>query len=239
MWQIINTGLRPADELMALDKKFLEDLSKPTLHFYRFKGPSLTYGLLMDPSEHLNLDALKDFNIAVARRPTGGGALFHMWDLAFSVIIPLEYIPHIQTTLDRYLAINQLTEKALRPFIKDDLVKEFLAKTPQGCVGERFCMAKPTQYDVMVAGKKCVGAAQRVTKQALLHQATISICAPSQEILEKALLDPKACQNMLEQSFYFAPFKYSDLSLLSALQSDIEESLAQVFINEAVHFFNK
>jgi lipoate-protein ligase A len=239
MWKIINSGPRPADELMALDKTYLETLKEPTLHFYRFKGPSLTYGLLMKLSEHLDEEGLKKHHIKYAIRPTGGGALFHMWDLAFSVIIPMSHIPHLQTTLDRYLAINQLTELALRPFLKSHITKEFLAKTPEGCVGERFCMAKPTQYDVMIEGKKCVGAAQRVTKTTLLHQATISLCAPDPEILKDCLKDPRAAQNMLEQSFFFADFDYKQNARLEALQTQIETSLEKVFQGNFDQFFQK
>lgn len=229
MWQIINSESRKAQELMDRDKEFLETIEVPTLHFYRFKGPSLTYGLLMEPSEHLNMQVLTENKFELGKRPTGGGALFHLWDLAFSVIIPLKYIPHIPATLDRYLLINKLTEKAIEPFLNKDFIKTFLDKTPVTMLGERFCMAKPTQYDVMVEGKKCVGAAQRATKKALLHQATISLCAPDMALLNKVLLDPEVVTKMHEQSFYLFDFPYTDEALLFDAQKKIEEALEKTF----------
>lgn len=231
MWQIINSESRNAQELMDLDKHFLETLEVPTLHFYRFKGPSLTYGLLMDPAEHLNLAVLQQKKINLGKRPTGGGALFHLWDLAFSVIIPLKFIPHIPSTLDRYLLINKLTELALEPFLDKTYQKQFLDKTPDTMIGERFCMAKPTQYDVMIDGKKCVGAAQRATKKCLLHQATISLCAPDINLLNEVLLDHEVALKMENQSFHLCDFPYTDSLKLNSMQEKIEQSLMKTFNN--------
>jgi lipoate-protein ligase A len=239
MWQIINSEAKDAQELMDLDQFFLDTLVQPTLHFYRFKDPSLTYGLLMKPKEHLNLEALSAQGITLAKRPTGGGALFHLWDLAFSVIIPLKAIPHITHTLDRYGLINELTEEALRPFCPQEFKKEFLDKTPEGFVGERFCMAKPTQYDLMVEGKKWVGAAQRVTRNTLLHQATIALCAPDMSLLKEVLLDQEVVSKMEAQSFFIAPFSYQEKKPLSELQTEIEESLRSVFNKRYQDIFEK
>jgi lipoate---protein ligase len=239
MWQIINSGSKNAQELMDLDKHFLETLEVPTLHFYRFKGPSLTYGLLMDPKEHLNMEALEQKKINLGKRPTGGGALFHMWDLAFSVIIPLKFISHISSTLDRYLLINKLTEYALEPFLNKTSKKSFLDETPDTTLGERFCMAKPTKYDVMIEGKKCVGAAQRATKKCLLHQATISLCKPDLQLLKEVLLNLDVALKMQEQSFHLCDFLYTDHPQLSKMQEAIEKSLEFTFNQYYKEVFEK
>jgi lipoate-protein ligase A len=232
MWQIVQSEAKSAQELMGLDQEFLETLSEPTLHLYRFKNPSLTYGLLMKPEDHLHLDALEARNITLAQRPTGGGALFHLWDLAFSLIIPLKYICHIKGTLERYSILNQMTLKALRPFLDEGLKKDFLQKTPEHGPGDRFCMAKPTQFDVMIEDKKCVGAAQRVTKKNLLHQATISLCAPDIDLLNEVLIDPKVPLAMKSSSYNLFNFSYKDKALLLQKQSLIEAALEKTFQDE-------
>jgi lipoate---protein ligase len=229
MWQIINSEAREAQDLMDLDKYFLETLNQPTLHFYRFKNPSLTYGLLMNPEEHLHTEVLRSLGINLGKRPTGGGALFHLWDLAFSVIIPLEFIPHITGTLERYFCLNQLTQQAIEPFITKNLNNQLLDKTPDFANGERFCMAKPTQYDVMIEGKKCVGAAQRVTKKNLLHQATISLCPPEMDLLRQVLKDENVTRLMQSNSFSLGEFSYLEKTRLQELQSEVEKSLEETF----------
>lgn len=81
MWEIFDTGTQSAEENMAIDAELLETLtpkSAPILHFYRWEKPSLTYGYFINPAEHLNLDALLRDGVSLARRPTGGGIVFHI-----------------------------------------------------------------------------------------------------------------------------------------------------------------
>jgi len=228
MWKIINSGPEDAQVLMDKDKSLLESCKEPTLHLYRFKNPSLTYGLLMKLEEHIDLEALKSLGIEAGLRPTGGGALFHLWDLAFSCIIPLNYIPHIKTNLDRYYMINKLASEAASLFLNQKPLS-FLEKTPEQELGERFCMAKPTIFDVMMEDKKMIGAAQRVTRHALLHQGTISLCPPDCELLEKVLVDKRLVQKMQEQSFYLSDFDYRQKDQLNALQTALESALVEIF----------
>ena len=61
----------------------------PLLHLYQWDGPSATYGYFIDPSKYLDLNKLRQHHVALARRPTGGGIVFHIWDLAFSFLIAL------------------------------------------------------------------------------------------------------------------------------------------------------
>ena len=46
-----------------------------------------------------------------------------------------------------------------------------------------------SKYDVMLEGRKIAGAAQRKTKKGFLHQGSISLVLPSQELL-KTILRP-------------------------------------------------
>lgn len=239
MWDIVRSQAKSAQELMSLDQFFLETLTRPTLHFYRFKGPSLTYGVLMKPQEHLNLVALEEGGVSYAKRPTGGGALFHLWDLAFSVIIPLTAIAHIKGTLERYLCLNQLTQKGIEPFLSASKTQELLQQAPKELLGERFCMARPTQYDVMIGGKKCVGAAQRVGKNNLLHQSSISLCAPDLRFLGQVLLDQKIVLSMAQTSFYLYDFCYQESEKLMRAQNDLEASLEEVFQTHELNLFQR
>src|SRR6185437_12939141 len=53
----------------------------------------------------------------------------------------------------------------------------------------RFCMARPTKYDVMLGSRKIAGAAQRKTKEGYLHQGTIALRMPSDAVLGELLKD--------------------------------------------------
>jgi len=78
-WRIIDTGLRPAAENMALNRALLEarqaDEIPSTLRFLRFK-PCALLGFHQSAEQELNLDYCADNGIEVQRRITGGGAIY-------------------------------------------------------------------------------------------------------------------------------------------------------------------
>ena len=53
---------------------------------------------------------------------------------------------------------------------------------------QHFCMARPTKYDLIVAGKKVAGAAQRQIKSGYLHQGSIAMVLPEWGYLERLFL---------------------------------------------------
>ncbi len=77
-WRLLDTGVRPASENMALDRVLLESCqagAPNTLRFLRFK-PSALIGFHQSASQELDLDYCRSEDIAVSRRITGGGALY-------------------------------------------------------------------------------------------------------------------------------------------------------------------
>src|SRR4029078_7336771 len=90
-WHIIDTGEKSAEENMRLDADLLERAAEwayPILHLYEWAAPSATFGHFIDPGQFLNLDRVIQKGLQLARRPTGGGIIFHLWDMAFSVLVP-------------------------------------------------------------------------------------------------------------------------------------------------------
>jgi lipoate---protein ligase len=191
LWEIIDTGFGTAEENMLQDEELLKNLqasSLPKVHFYEWENKSVTYGLLTDPKEFLDLRALNIEEIDLAKRPTGGGIIFHLWDFAFSVLIPSEHPLFSKNTLENYALINRSVLGCVEDFLEGaqaELTGSDAVTVHAHC--ERFCMAKPTRYDVMVQGKKIAGAAQRKTRQGFLHQGSISLVFPDEPLLQRVL----------------------------------------------------
>jgi len=78
-WRVVDTGLRPAAQNIALNRALLEarqaDEIPSTLRFLRFT-PSALLGYHQSAEQELNLDYCKANGIAVQRRITGGGAIY-------------------------------------------------------------------------------------------------------------------------------------------------------------------
>lgn len=193
-WKIIDTGLDQAQKNMQWDAALLERADReerPILHLYEWQTPSATYGHFIDPGGYLDLTRASQKRLSLAQRPTGGGIIFHLWDMAFSVLVPAHLPEYSLNTLDNYAFVNEAVLAAVSDFLQGK--REDLSLTPEdGSALDascgHFCMAKPTKYDVMLQGKKVAGAAQRKTKKGFLHQGSISLVLPERDYLEAVLL---------------------------------------------------
>lgn len=182
-WDLLDTGVASAEKNMALDYALLEELGSrknPLLHLYDWETDSATYGHFIDPSEWLNENEVSKKQLSLAKRPTGGGLIFHQWDYAFSVLIPSTHPFYTTNTLENYAFVNHCVAKSIRRFLQMQEIPDLLQEEPveETPASKHFCMAKPTKYDVMYNGRKVGGAAQRKTKEGFLHQGTIALLVP-------------------------------------------------------------
>lgn len=234
-WTVLDTGVRPAQENMLIDAELLETLdthSLPILHFYGWQGDSATYGYFVNPETFLHLDRIKSSGLALAKRPTGGGIVFHIWDLAFSVLIPASHPYFSANTLDNYAFVNRLVLAAVGQFLgkEPELIQQDGPALSESCT--RFCMAQPTKYDVIFNGKKIAGAAQRKTKKGFLHQGTIALKLPSTSYLKSILLsETEVLEAMLAHTF---PLLSSEESLDGG-RAELKRILEHTFTRELHH----
>jgi len=203
-WNILETKAASADENMQLDAQLLENLEgheRPILHLYEWEKESATFGYFVKPEELLNLGEAEKRGLDLARRPTGGGVVFHLWDLAFSVLVPAKSELFSTNTLDNYNLVNRVIKDVVKEFIQGEikLTHDDAPFQDQTCT--HFCMARPTKYDVMLQGKKIAGAAQRKTKDGFLHQGTIALLRPDEELLGAVLPSKAVREAMMQMTF--------------------------------------
>ncbi len=78
-WRLIDTGLRPAAQNLAINRAMLEahqaGLIPHTLRFLRFE-PCALLGFHQNVDQELRSDYCRDHNITIQRRITGGGAIY-------------------------------------------------------------------------------------------------------------------------------------------------------------------
>lgn len=223
MLRLINSGPQEAQVNMSQDALLLQDLEEPTLHLYDWKTPSLTYGHFITPEKHIHTDAASQLGISLAKRPTGGGIVFHIWDYAFSFLMPASHPSFSENPLDNYRFVNEVVLEVMDDFLSLSalIIPESFPISAYDC--ENFCMARPTKYDVVYKGMKIAGAAQRKTKQGYLHQGTISLCKPDFAMLNQVLKED-VVQAM--NAFTFAPL---DISALKSARIEIGHRLEKAF----------
>ncbi|PIS01461.1 MAG: hypothetical protein COT84_02180 [Chlamydiae bacterium CG10_big_fil_rev_8_21_14_0_10_35_9] len=235
MLKIITSRPVSAKKNMDRDADLLNQLnqySDPILHFYEWESPSITYGYFIMPNKIFNYEALAKHNIDIARRPTGGGVVFHIWDLAFSFLMPRTHPFFSLNTLENYAFVNNIVLKAIKQMLHKTKVTLTLEDAQVDLsLQKHFCMARPTKYDVIFQGKKVAGAAQRKTKLGYLHQGTISLAMPNEQIVNDVLLNEEIYKAMLANTY--APLK-ADVSLkeLNELRENMKKNLTHFFKQE-------
>jgi len=220
VWKYLDTGRRSAAANMELDTALLSDLKderEAILHLYDWEQDAATYGHFIDPSSFINMEGVRKHQLDLAKRPTGGGIVFHNCDLAFSVLIPSTSEWFSSNPLDNYAFVNSRVVWAIGEMISTPaiLLPEEQPPLDEHC--RRFCMAKPTKYDVMINGKKIGGAAQRKTRHGFLHQGSIALGLLPDPYIEDVLVGgTQVLEAMRQNSFTLLGSSWTDKALQDA-----------------------
>jgi lipoate-protein ligase A len=160
---------RPAPFNMAADEVLLEELGdSAVLRIYRWVQPSISFGYFTP----LNDVALPRDNREPVRRWTGGGIVEHGADFTYSLMIPRRELASIGAPGRSYERIHHALAQALAGAgiaavpIGPGMSEEYAAPGSH-------CFEHPVPHDLMIAGCKTAGGAQRRTRRGLLHQGSV------------------------------------------------------------------
>ncbi|MBS4168181.1 hypothetical protein [Parachlamydia sp. AcF125] len=236
IWQIIHSGCCSASANMYRDYELLsqlESIKAPIFHSYEWEGDCATFGHFIQPFDFLNAHAVDRLKLNLAKRPTGGGIVFHISDLAFSVLIPSSHPAYSVNTLETYAFVNQIVMQAVNTFLGPKVAPQLLPEepTPLDASSQNFCMAKPTKYDVMLEGRKVGGGAQRRTKYGFLHQGTIALAMPSEAFLQEVLLPGTCVMTAMKQHSYLLLGPNYTAKQLSEARQELKKLLINGFSN--------
>ena len=94
---------------MAIDEALLETAVVPTIRFYRWRSPALSFGYFGKFSDVAIYAAERD----LVRRWTGGGIVFHGDDLTYSIVIPASDPVFNESSIAIYEKIHRALCRAL------------------------------------------------------------------------------------------------------------------------------
>ncbi len=101
---------RAAPLNMAVDEALLESATVPTLRFYRWRGPALSFGYFGSYADVADQRGDRE----IVRRWTGGGVVPHGDDLTYSVIIPASHPFFARSSLAIYSDLHEAIRMALQ-----------------------------------------------------------------------------------------------------------------------------
>jgi lipoyl(octanoyl) transferase len=170
---------RSAAANMAIDEALLETAEIPTIRFYKWDHPALSFGYFGKFADVANHSTERD----LVRRWTGGGIVFHGDDLTYSIVIPAADPAFSESAMSIYAEIHASVCRALAACGQNAelaAVAVLYERRPEinsAVIDRRYnkdaCFDNPVRADVMSNGRKVAGAAQRRTRRGLLQQGSI------------------------------------------------------------------
>src|SRR3954467_8082335 len=129
---------------MAIDEALLETAVVPTIRFYRWRSPALSFGYFGKFSDVAIYAAERD----LVRRWTGGGIVFHGDDLTYSIVVPASNPVFDESPMSIYEKIHGALRAALIGTGQD--VELAVNGAPR--ISDS-CFANPVRADVLSNGR--------------------------------------------------------------------------------------
>ncbi len=205
---------------MALDEALLLTAAtrpRALLRFYEWDRLSVSIGYVQ------RFDAAPA-GFSVVRRPTGGGVVYHDYDLTYTVVLPPG---HWLAGLNRLKSYDWINKGVLAGLARADITANLATEDiPKGVDrAAMVCFRQPTRYDILAGESKIAGSAQRRTKTGLLHQGSIHFGGPLP--VPRAVLRKRIQAGMTEVlALSFEPFSPPD-SVHTLANELVEERYGQ------------
>lgn len=174
---------------MAVDQMLLESVDqggRVTLRLYGWDQPTLSLGYFQSSQDRARHCESQD--LPCVRRATGGGAIVHDHELTYSVALPVANI-QAGARHELYQQLHLAITRALAAFGVSAVPHRLTAandhravRGDQGVQSDRvmvdrpepfLCFQRRTPEDLIVAGYKVLGSAQRRSRHAVLQHGSL------------------------------------------------------------------
>ena len=178
-WRLIDTGPIDGPGNMAVDEALLENFDhendRPVLRLYGWEPPAFSLGRFQPAGEALLTDRCAAAGIAVVRRITGGGVIFHAGELTYSIVCAQQHLPEAKGVKESFRALCSFLLATYRQLGLDAAFAADLADG--GRLGARtpLCFAGRESFDVLIDGRKLGGNAQRRRRDIIFQHGSIPL----------------------------------------------------------------
>ncbi len=198
---------------MAIDRAVLESvenkMSPPTLRIYQWEKPCISLGYFQNPDNELNWQQVRADGVDVVKRMTGGRAVYHIGELAYSVCCRNDEAEWCGTKETSYQVISRALIKVLESLEGNMEFSLSRSTLKSNATGEAMlpCFSSPARFEVEWNQKKIVGSAQRRKKEAFLQHGSILFNRDHLQIIDYLKL------NELEKKSYLKELNANAISL--------------------------
>jgi lipoyl(octanoyl) transferase len=187
-WRFLVDDALSAAENMAIDEAIMisvaQERSLPTIRFYDWQVPTLSYGYHQQAEHEIDFVELKKKGYDFVRRPTGGRMVLHKNEVTYAVIAPVsERLSG--NTVNSYREISMALAEGLRMMglQKVELEKGELSSSEQR-LENNPCFSSSSRYEIKLEHKKIIGSAQVRKDNVLLQHGSILLNNDQSEIAD-------------------------------------------------------
>ena len=177
-WRLIISPALSGAMNMAIDEAILEFCATgeqlPTLRLYAWDPVCLSLGFAQKGSE-ADQAALGARGWNLVRRPTGGRAILHTDELTYSVAGSIHEPRLAGGVLESYQRLSIALLAALQQ-LKIPAEAQPLVHTPADTAAKGpVCFETPSNYEIVVSGKKLIGSAQARRAEGVLQHGSLPL----------------------------------------------------------------
>lgn len=162
-WRLLDFQKHTIFENMAIDEAILRETTnnnqQPTIRFYASTPAAVTIGYFQDAEKELNTERCNAEKIDIARRITGGRAVFHVDEMTYAITAA----HHEQTFPSDILGTYKLISRCLARGLHHLGINACLAEEGRGFKHEdtnTCCFSTSLKNELLVNGRKICGSAQ-------------------------------------------------------------------------------
>jgi lipoate-protein ligase A len=160
-WRLLTDGAASPARNMAVDEALLREVRQPVLRVYEWSVPAVSLGYFQPA-------AVAPEGRPFVRRYTGGGLVDHARDITYTIVLPRAHLWMEFPAPESYAHIHRGVQAVL------EACGVAVELTPEAAALEsEACFQKPVRFDLVACGQKLGGAAQRRTREGMLHQGSL------------------------------------------------------------------
>lgn len=169
---------------MALDEavfqETLEKGNRPTLRFYWSEPAAVSIGYFQDAKTEINLESCRADNLDIARRITGGKAVFHHREITYSLTASSEENLFPGNILGTYEVVSRCIARGLGYLGIEARLARRGAGRPESTAAD--CFSVPSQNELLVKGRKICGSAQVRKREGFLQHGLLYVDLDSEKL---------------------------------------------------------
>ena len=179
-WRHIESGVLSGSLNMAIDESLLclfdPQTSEPILRTYGWEPPALSLGRFQDADAVLDLERCRNSEVAIVRRVSGGGTIYHADELTYSIACSPKQIPSTSSVKDCFRVLTGFLIDFYRTLgLNARYAVDTVSDAERLGVRTAFCFAGKETFDILIDGRKIGGNAQRRHRNIIFQHGSIPL----------------------------------------------------------------